>query len=173
VLFVGSFRHFPNVTAFRFFYEEVWPLVLSVLPETTLEVVAGPDHLRYWPEAPASGGAVTVHGFVGDVVPLYERANVVLSPTLVSAGTNLKVLEAMAMERAVVSTTSGCAGLGLRHGETVWIGDGAAAFAEGVITLLHDPAMRARMAVAARRLAVSAFDWTAIGEAQAEMWREL
>jgi glycosyltransferase involved in cell wall biosynthesis len=173
LLFVGSFRHFPNVTAFRFFYEEVWPLVLSVLPEATLEVVAGPDHLRYWPEAPASGGAVTVHGFVGDVVPLYERANAVLSPTLVSAGTNLKVLEAMAMERAVVSTTSGCAGLGLRHGETVWIGDTAAAFAEGVITLLHDPAMRARMAVAARRLAVSEFDWTAIGEAQAEMWREL
>jgi glycosyltransferase involved in cell wall biosynthesis len=116
---------------------------------------------------------VTVHGFVRDVVPLYERANVVLAPTLVSAGTNLKVLEAMAMERAVVASPSGCAGLGMEHMETVWIADGAAAFAEGVITLLRDAGLRARLAGAARRLVEAEFDWTAIGREQAAMWREL
>lgn len=173
LLFVGSFRHFPNVTAFRFFYEEVWPLVRGVVPEAELEVVAGPEYLRYWAEAPATGDGLTVHGFVSDVVPLYARANLVLAPTLVSAGTNLKVLEAMAMERAVVATSSGCAGLGLVHGKSVWIGDGAAAFAEGVITLLRDVAWRASMARAGREVAVAEFDWSAIGRAQAEMWREL
>ncbi|MFN0104276.1 MAG: glycosyltransferase [Bryobacteraceae bacterium] len=173
LLFVGSFRHFPNVTAMRFFFEEAWPLVRRAAPEAELEVVAGRDYLRYWAGAPCSGDSVTVHGFVSDVVPLYERANLVLSPTLVSAGTNLKVLEAMAMERAVVSTTSGCAGLGLRHGESVWIGDGAAAFAEGVTTLLRDVGLRRRLALAGRRLAAAEFDWKAIGRAQAEIWRGL
>ena len=173
LLFVGSFRHFPNVTAFRFFFEEVWPVVHGVVPEAELEVVAGPDHLRYWAEAPGTGDGVTVHGFVGDVVPLYERTNLVLAPTLVSAGTNLKVLEAMAMERAVVATPSGCAGLGMTHLESVWIGEGAAAFAEGVITLLRDAGLRARLARAARRLAEAEFDWTAIGRAQEAMWKEL
>ena len=173
LLFVGSFRHFPNVTAFRFFFEEVWPAIRRAVPEVSLEVVAGPDYLRYWADMPGSGDGVTVHGFVSDVVPMYRAASLVLSPTLVSAGTNLKVLEAMAMERAVVSTTSGCAGLGLRHGETVWIADGAAAFAEGVILLLRDPGLRRRIAWTARELAEANFDWTAIGRAQGAMWRAL
>jgi glycosyltransferase involved in cell wall biosynthesis len=173
LLFVGSFRHFPNVTAFRFFFEEVWPLVLAAVPHATLTVVAGPDHLRYWPQSPATAGPVNVHGFVRDVVPLYHAANLVLSPTLVSAGTNLKVLEAMAMERAVVSTTSGCAGLGLVHRESAWIADGPALFAEGVITLLAEPALRRRLARAARARAEQHFDWQAIGRAQADLWRQL
>ncbi|MBL8235999.1 MAG: glycosyltransferase [Bryobacterales bacterium] len=172
LLFVGSFRHFPNVTAFRFFFEEVWPLVRRAVPEVTLEVVAGPDHLRYWPGAPASGGGVTVHGFVADVAPLYRAATLVLAPTLVSAGTNLKVLEAMAMERAVVATPSGCAGLGLTHGESVWIAEGGAAFADGVVTLLREHALRRRIARAARARAIAEFDWTAIGQAQAALWSE-
>ena len=173
LLFVGSFRHFPNVTAFRFFFEEVWPAIRRAVPEVSLEVVAGPDYLRYWADMPGSGDGVTVHGFVSDVVPMYRAASLVLSPTLVSAGTNLKVLEAMATERAVVSTTSGCAGLGLRHGETVWIADGAAAFAEGVILLLRDPGLRRRIAWTARELAEANFDWTAIGRAQAALWKDL
>ena len=80
-------------------------------------MVAGPDPLTFWRAATGHGRPATDDGirlleFVRDVRPLYEEANLVLVPTLVSAGTNVKVLEAMAMERAVVSTSSGCAGLG-------------------------------------------------------------
>ena len=67
--------------------------------------------------------------FVRDVRPLYVECNLVIVPTTVSAGTNLKVLEAMAMERAVVSTSCGCAGLGLKHGASVSIADDADSFA--------------------------------------------
>ena len=78
--------------------------------------------------------------------PLYEEANLVIVPTLASAGTNVKVLEAMAMERAVVSTSSGCAGLDLEHGKTVWVADGAEGFAAGVRRLIADAALRAEIA---------------------------
>ena len=63
--------------------------------------------------------------------PLYVQAKVVLVPTPVSAGTNVKVLQAMAMQRAVVSMSCGCAGLDLIHGESVWVGDTADALAPG------------------------------------------
>jgi glycosyltransferase involved in cell wall biosynthesis len=176
LLFIGSFRHFPNITAFRFFTDSVWPLLREKFPAMTVTVVCGPDHLTYWraftetPEPPR-GGRVHLVGFVEDVRPLYVEANLVLVPTTVSAGTNVKVLEAMAMQRAVVSTTSGCAGLGLLHGHSVWIGDTPEAFAAGIATLISDAERRGQIAEAARGHALRNFDWEAIGEKQRELLR--
>src|SRR6185369_13056187 len=113
---------------------------------------------------PPADDRIRMLDFVRDVRPLYVEANLVIVPTTVSAGTNVKVLEAMAMERAVVSTTSGCAGLGLEHGASVWIADDANAFADGVAQFIAYPASRACLAAAARDLAVRRFDWKALGE---------
>ena len=166
LLFIGSLRHFPNVSALRFFLEEVWPLLDGV----ELTVVAGPDPERHWQGALPKLGGVTILGYVADVKPLYDEANVVIVPTLVSAGTNIKVLEAMAMERAVVSTPSGCAGLGLAHGESVWVAEGAEGFAAGVRALMGDPALRRRLAVNARGQAERNFSWRQLGRQQRELW---
>ncbi|MCX6631564.1 MAG: glycosyltransferase, partial [Candidatus Solibacter sp.] len=169
LLFIGSFRHFPNVAAYRFFTEEVWPLLRHKFPEMSLTVVCGADYLTYWraftdsPE-PVPDPRICLLGFVSDVRPLYVESNLVLAPTTVSAGTNVKVLEAMAMERAVVSTPSGCAGLGLLHGHSVWVADSAVAFAAGVATLIKDAERRGQMACAAYGVALRNFDWVAIGE---------
>ena len=171
LLFIGSFRHFPNVAAYRFFTEEVWPLLRDKFPEMSLTVVAGGDYLTSWraftdsPE-PAPDPRIRLLGFVADVRPLYVESNLVLVPTTVSAGTNVKVLEAMAMERAVVSSTSGCAGLGLLHGHSVWVADTAEAFAAAVATLINDAERRQQMARAAYGVAQRNFDWAAIGEKQ-------
>ena len=158
--------------------ERVWPLLREKFPEATVTVVCGADHLIYWrafadsPEPPAEA-RIRLLDFVADVRPLYREANLVLAPTTVSAGTNIKVLEAMAMQRAVVSTTSGCAGLGMLHGHSVWIGDTPEAFAAGVATLLADPERRRQMARAAYLHAVRHFDWRAIGEKQRELLRTI
>jgi len=178
LLFIGSFRHFPNVAAYRFFTAEVWPKLCDRFPEMTLTVVCGTDHLVYWREftrtqAPQPLERVELLGFVRDVRSLYVEANLVIVPTTVSAGTNVKVLEAMAMERAVVSTSSGCAGLGLEHGSSVWIADDAKAFAEGIAQFITYPESRARLAAAARELAVRRFDWKALGEKQRSLYNEL
>jgi len=90
----------------------------------------------------------------------------VLVPTLVSAGTNLKVLEAMAMQRAVVSTSSGCGGLGLQHGVNVWIADTPQDFAKGVETLLANRELRDLIALRGREHVEEHFDWKAIGARQ-------
>jgi ribosomal-protein-alanine acetyltransferase len=175
LLFIGSFRHFPNIVAYRFLTEEVWPRIRESIPEAVLTVVAGPTPEVFWREAtgtpmPEPAEGVTLMGFVRDVCPLYEAAHVVVVPTLVSAGTNLKVLEAMAMERAVVSTPSGCAGLGLEHGESVWVASGAEEFAEGVRRLLRDEALRRRIAERARQFAVERYGWRSLGALQRGLW---
>jgi len=178
LLFVGSFNHFPNVEAFRFFREEVWPKIVARFPDMTLTVVAGRDHALYWRQftgetALPPDDRIRVLDFVRDVRPLYVDCNLVIVPTIVSAGTNLKVLEAMAMERAVVSTSCGCAGLGLEHDASIWIADDAESFGEGVAKLLDSPAERQRLARAARAIAERKFDWKQLGARQRELWNRL
>jgi ribosomal-protein-alanine acetyltransferase len=173
LLFIGSFRHFPNIVAFRFLTEQILPLVDDVV----LTVVAGPEPWMHWRSftgrlPPEDSPGIRIMEFVPDVRPLYQEANLVLVPTLESAGTNVKVLEALAMRRAVVSTPSGCAGLGLQHGSTAWIAESAAAFAEGIATLLADPSLRARLAEVGLAHARAHFDWRAIGRRQRSLLRE-
>ncbi len=176
LLFIGSFRHFPNIDAYRFFTGRVWPLLRDRFPRMELTVVCGAGPLTYWrafadtPE-PAPDDRIRLLEFVADVRPLYAGANVVIAPTTVSAGTNVKVLEAMAMQRAVVSTSSGCAGLGLVDRESVWVADTAEDFAEAVASLIGDRDRRARMARSAYEHAVRNFDWKAIGEKQRQLFR--
>ena len=174
LLFIGSFRHFPNIVAFRFLTEEILPLVRDF----SLTVVAGPEPWLHWRNQagtlpPPADPRIRILEFVADVRPLYHEANLVLVPTLESAGTNVKVLEAMAMQRAVVSTSSGCAGLGLEHGKNIWIADAAVGFAEGIERLLGDPVLREAIAAAGRSCAEQRFDWRAIGLRQRMLLREL
>jgi glycosyltransferase involved in cell wall biosynthesis len=178
LLFIGSFQHFPNVAAYRFFTERVWPLLRDKFPAMTLDVACGRDHLTYWrafadsPEPPADP-RIRLLGYIADVRPLYEETNLVIVPTTVSAGTNVKVLEAMAMRRAVVSTESGCAGLDLLHGYSAWIADSPSAFAAGIATLITNPERRAQIAEAAQTHAARHFDWRALGEKQRAMLDDL
>lgn len=173
LLFIGSFRHFPNVVAFRFLTEQILPLV----PDAELTVVAGPDPWPHWTNItgalrPPENPRVRIFEFVADVRPLYRETNIVIVPTLESAGTNVKVLEALAMERAVVSTSSGCAGLGLEHGLTAWISDSAERLAEGIRKLLADDMLRERIARSGREHARKRFDWRSIGRRQRALLRE-
>ncbi len=176
VLFVGSLRHFPNAAAFQFLWREVWPQVIAACPGAHLSVVAGPDARRHWaaftgqnrmPEAPS----LTLHEFVADVGPLYKEANLVVIPTLFSAGTNLKALEAMSSGRAIVSTPSGVGGLGLENGESVSIAETPAEFAHSVALLLRDSPSRERLARKAALVARRDFGWGPLGQKQRALWR--
>jgi ribosomal-protein-alanine acetyltransferase len=172
LLFIGSFRHFPNIVAFRYLTEEILPLV----PDVELTVVAGPDawlHWTHYTDTLKPKPDFRILEFVADVRPLYHEANLVLVPTLESAGTNVKVLEAMAMERAVISTSSGCAGLGAGHGLNIWIANSGPEFAAGIAELLENASLRVQIAKAGRAHVEKRFDWRAIGLRQRALLREL
>jgi ribosomal protein S18 acetylase RimI-like enzyme len=178
LLFIGSFRHFPNIVAYRFFVEQVWPILRKHSSQITFTVVAGPDPSLYWREHTGLSSIlqderIRLLEFVSDVRPLYIEANLAIVPTLVSAGTNLKVLEAMAMDRAVVSTSSGCAGLGPEHSVNIWIADSPEDFARAIQTLLEDRSQRRRIAEAGRVHVERNYGWGEIGARQRALLREL
>jgi glycosyltransferase involved in cell wall biosynthesis len=178
LLFIGSFRHFPNIRAYRWLVEEIWPRIIGQRPDAKLTVVAGPDPELYWrkyfaaaiPTAPAG---VELRAFVADVRPLYETAQVVAVPVHLSAGTNIKVLEALAMGRPVVSTTVGCAGLDLENGRNVLIADDAGGFADAVLRLFADGDTRRRISDAGRRHVEQRFGWPSLAAKQGQVWEDI
>jgi glycosyltransferase involved in cell wall biosynthesis len=167
ILFVGSFRHLPNLLAFEALAESIMPAVWNDCPNAILHVIAGPHHEK---AAELAGKArllkrdprIVVDGFVEDVRPAYRGADVVAIPLPVSAGTNIKVLEAMACGRAIVSTAAGCQGLGLESDRELIVADLGASFSSALVRLLSDREGRARIARQARITAERRFGWNAI-----------
>jgi len=171
IFYVGSFRHLPNVLGFEKLCSEVMPRVWKRFPEARLRVIAGPDSQRYWNGKTDS--RVIIHGFVADLRPHYASATVVVVPLLVSAGTNIKVMEAMACGKAVVTTPVGCAGLGLQDGADAVIREDWGEFAEATADLLADAGARERIAAAARATVERRFGWSAIAESAWASYQEL
>jgi glycosyltransferase involved in cell wall biosynthesis len=130
-------------------------------------VIAGPDHER-WARLASKGKLLTpdpriaIQGFVEDVRPAYRECDVVAIPLPISAGTNIKLMEAMACGRAVVSTPVGCQGLDLEDGADLLVSDLDTGFAEAICSLLADDSKREQISRRARRTAEERFDWDII-----------
>jgi GT2 family glycosyltransferase/glycosyltransferase involved in cell wall biosynthesis len=167
LLFIGSFAHKPNVLAIQFFLSEVFPM----LPGATLHVIAGQRHTQYWN---LHQDRVEVQGFVSDVRPAYERAAVVIAPLVTSAGTNIKIMEAMAMGKAIVSSTAGIHGLSeLEPGHDVIVADAAEDMAAAIQRLFTLPAERISLEQHARAKAESLYGWDAIATRQKQLYDSL
>jgi GT2 family glycosyltransferase len=166
ILFIGSFAHRPNVLAMEFFVREVLPRLAGV----TLHVIAGQRRESFWD---LRHPGVEIEGFVADVRPAYKRAAVVIAPLVVSAGTNIKILEAMAMGKAIVSTRAGIHGLDLGPDAGVIVADRAEEMACAISALLDSPERRQTLENQARRTAESRFGWDAIAEEQKRIYAEL
>ena len=178
LLFIGSFAHLPNVLAIDFFLREAWPLLAHLQP--TLHVIAGSrpefflerykDRVRPALEQPG----IEVEAFVADVRPAYRRAAVVIAPLLASAGTNIKIMEAMAMGKAIVSTPAGINGLDrLENGRDVVVANTGEEMARAIEVLLTDPARRREIEKKARQTAVKHYDWDVIAAQQSDLYRDL
>ena len=170
ILYVGSFRHLPNFLGFNELRREIMPEVWRQFPDAQLRVVAGPDHLKHWPGPKHLDARITVQGFTENLLPLYREAQVVVVPLPVSAGTNIKVMEALACGRAVVTTPLGCAGLGLVDGKDAMIRDLGASFAEAICLLLGESGVRESIAATGHRTAVERFSWDSIAEQACESY---
>jgi glycosyltransferase involved in cell wall biosynthesis len=147
VMFLGSMDWMPNQDGVGWFVREVWPRVRAARPGATFHVVGRnpPPSVK----ALANTPGVNVVGGVPDVRPHLAEAAVVVVPLLVGGGTRLKIYEAMASGKAVVSTTIGAEGLPVTPGEHYLAADDPAAFADAVTGLLADPARRQKLGAAA------------------------
>jgi len=176
LLFIGSFAHLPNLLALDFFLRDVWPLLG---PGYKLHIIAGPrpDYFREFHRASVAVDLdrpfIECEGFVADVREAYRRAELVLAPLIASAGTNIKVLEAMAMGRVVIATDAGLNGLDLHPGHDVILAHDAVAVASSIEALSSDPVQRRNIELAARATALSQYDWDAIAQRQRDLYSDI
>lgn len=162
IVFSGSMDWHPNEDAMLFFIEAILPLIRERFPDVTVTVVGrNPTEKLRAAAAPAN---VRVTGTVPDVRPCVHGAAVYIVPLRIGGGTRLKIYEALAMGKAVVSTTIGAEGLPLEEGRHIVRADDPVDFANQVMALLDDPARRESLGDAGRELMEERFSWSRVAE---------
>jgi sugar transferase (PEP-CTERM/EpsH1 system associated) len=160
LVFTGSMDWAPNHDAMKYFYRDILPLIRAAEPEVETWIVGRnpPVSLRNLVE-----GDTKVHltGRVDDVRPYMNRGAVYILPMRTGSGTRLKVFEAMAAGKAIVSTPTGAEGLPVKHEENILLATEPKAFAEAVVRLIRDAPLRNRLAANARAMAEAGFSWRA------------
>lgn len=160
VLFLGSMDWEANIDGVDFFCREVWPAVKEAVPAARFWVVGRNPPPRI---ATRASDAIVVTGRVESVLPYLHEAAVFVVPLRIGGGTRLKIYEAMAAGKAVVSTTIGAEGLDIHHGEDILLADDAQSFAASVVDLLKNDEKRTRLGENAARLAAQ-YDWAIISQ---------
>ena len=170
LVYVGSMAWFPNEDAVDHFFTDILSIVQTRIPEVRLRVIGHiPDRAKVarW----QSSSAVELLGFVDDIRPHVARAAVYVVPLRIGGGTRLKILDALAMGKAVVSTAIGCEGLGLRHGVQALVASGPQEFAAHVCQLLTDRDQAARLGQSGRDYVYENFRWEEIAKRMETVYR--
>jgi len=158
VVFTGTMDWEANVDGIEFFCNEIWPMILAKVPGARLLIVGrepGPRVKRL------ASGSVEITGTVPSILEYLEKAAVVIVPLRIGGGTRLKIYEAMAMGKAVVSTSIGAEGLDVHPDRDIVLCDAPSEFAHRVIELLRDENLRLRYGREAVKT-VSQYDWAVI-----------
>lgn len=162
LIFYGHLRYPPNADAIVWFGREIFPRVKEAVPEVELLIV-GKEPPPLVTRMAATPG-ISLIGYVPDLRPYLERAAIVIVPLRFGAGIRNKILEAMAAERAVVTTSVGCEGLEVTPGTHLEVADEPSIFANTVVDLLKDHTRRALLATNGRKLVESKYNWECIGQ---------
>lgn len=160
VLFLGSMDWEANIDGVEYFCREVWPRVRETVPAALFRIVGRNPHPRV---SRLADDGIEVTGTVPSVIEHLHAAAVVVVPLRVGGGTRLKIFEAMAAGRAVVSTTVGAEGLDVTDGADIILADDPERFAAAVVGLLRDRTRRHEFEVRAETLA-KRYDWSAIAD---------
>jgi glycosyltransferase involved in cell wall biosynthesis len=170
VLWIGHMDVHTNKDAVLYFWREIYPLLRKRYPQVQMTFVgtAPPKEIA---DATKKDGQIKVTGFVEDIRPYLDKSAVMVVPIRIGSGTRLKILDAMAMGKAIVSTSVGCEGLNVTHGKNILIADDPEDFADRTIGLLKNPDMRMNLERNARKLAKT-YDWDLIREKQEIVYQE-
>jgi glycosyltransferase involved in cell wall biosynthesis len=171
VIFVGPTFFDPNRDAAEFFLEDIWPRVRARHRSASFHLIGrgAPGHRARF----SVHEGVTAHDYVPDVRPHLADADCAIVPIRVGGGTRLKILDAWAMGRALVSTSIGCEGLRAIDGENILVRDTPAGFADAVVEVLADPELRDRLGRNGRRTVEDHYGWDTIGSGIRRLYSQL
>jgi len=161
ILFTGNMDYAPNVDAVQYFVNDIFPLILEKHPDSRF-VIAGQRPVKAVLDLVSD--RIEVTGFIENLASEYAKANVVVSPLRIGAGTQNKVLEALAMNQAVVCSKVGFLGLGLKSGEGILMGDTAQEFATHVVSILQSDELRKNLGETGGLHVRKTFAWSGISK---------
>jgi glycosyltransferase involved in cell wall biosynthesis len=160
-LFAGGLAWYPNESAMRWFLNDIWPLLADV--EGASMTIAGRKPPSWLKETGQRLPSMRVTGFVDDIRPYMEEAAVYVCPIFDGGGTKLKMLDAMAMGKAIVAHPIACEGIDIVHGEHVLMAEDPREFARLVAELWKNRTLRQSLGDNARRLVVQRYSFGEIG----------
>jgi sugar transferase (PEP-CTERM/EpsH1 system associated) len=163
LVFTGSMDWLPNEDAILYFVDAILPLIKQQCPEVSLEVV-GRSPSRKLQALAETEKSMRLTGWVEDIRPFVARDSICIVPLRIGGGTRLKIFEAMAMGKAVVSTSVGAEGLPVQSGENILLADTPNDFADSVVSLLRDANERRRLGTSARALVQEKYSWPRVAE---------
>jgi len=170
VVYFGLLSTVPNIDAVTHFAQDIWPRVAAAHPQALWKIIGGRPPP---PLLALAGPRVELTGFVPDLRPHLAGAAAVVVPLRLGGGTRLKIVEAMAMAKAVVSTALGAEGIEAVPGRDLLVEDEPAAFAGAVNRLLAEPGLAARIGQSARQLAVERYAWSGVARALEGFYRRI
>jgi glycosyltransferase involved in cell wall biosynthesis len=168
VVFTGSMDWEPNIDAMEYFCSDIWPVILTAFPDARFQIVGRNPNAKVRRLASSS---VEVTGTVSSVIEYLRAATVVVVPLRIGGGTRLKIFEAMAMAKAMVSTSIGAEGLDVTDGRDLLIADNTQLFADSILRFLRDPKLRRSCEQSAAALAAR-YDWSQIARQFADVLAE-
>lgn len=172
ILFTASFQYEPNAAAAQMLIDQIYPRLRENFPNCRLMLV-GVKPTRYMREAAKQDPGIVVTGVVPDVRPYLAAASVVAVPLLQGGGTRLKILEAFASKRPVVSTTKGAEGLQVRDGEHLLIKDKVDEIVAAVQQLWSEPSLAKKLADSAYQLVQTEYSWKASSQSVEQAIQQL
>lgn len=172
MVFVGTLNWYPNVRAVRFIANELWPPLRDRDPSLHVDIV-GANPPRDLVELARRDDRFLVHGFVDDIRPLLDRAAVYVCPITDGGGTKLKILDALAMGKAIVAHPVACEGIDIVANENVLLAETVDEFVSAIHGLLEDESLQERLGGNARELAVEKYAYDRIGAELAERFESL
>lgn len=172
LLMASGMNWFPNRDAVLYMCEEIWPLLRTRLPELSWTVVGAspPQQLL---DVAAHDKRISVTGFVNDVRPYFSQAEIYLCPMRDGGGTRVKILDALAMGKAIIATTMGCEGIDVTPDKNVLIANTPQEFLKQIQRLHGNAALRQNLGHEARRLAVDEYSWPVIGSNLSTVYQRL
>ncbi len=172
LIFVGTLNWYPNRDAMIFFVDQVWPRLKAAIPDVSMDVVgeSPPGTLLALAKSDPN---FHVHGFVDDVRPYLHRASVYVCPISDGGGTKLKVLDAFAMAKPMVSHPVACEGIAAQEGRHALFATSPDQWVAQVSALLGDAGLRRRIGQSARELVVERYSYRAIGGKLQQLYQGL
>jgi polysaccharide biosynthesis protein PslH len=170
VIFNGTLNYRPNLDAARYLIDDIWPVVRDRYPDARLTFTGSHDGVDI---RSLTRPGVRLLGEVPDIRPSVSRAAVVAVPIRIGGGTRLKVLEALAMGKPIVSTAVGCEGVAVRDGDHLMIADDAPAFAARIFDAFENPGLGDALGQAGRRLVETRYSWELAGASLEALYRQI